>query len=96
MPEKEQELNIKLKIILSFHRNDRINFVAFLPIRDFFLIELDMFSEMNSTIEERRYPCNQINFYLGILCYSLFSFYQNIISMSDVCNKINGCNVNSI
>lgn len=54
-----------------------------------------MFAEKNSTIEERRYTCNQIKFYLGILFYSLFSFYQNIISMSDVCNKISGSNVKS-
>lgn len=96
MPEKEQEINIKLKIILFFQKNDRINFVAFFSIRDFFLIELDMLSEKNSTIEERRYPCNQIKFYFGIRCYSLFSFHLNIISMSDVFNKINGSNVNSI
>lgn len=88
MPEKEQEINIKLKIILFFQKNDRINFVAFFSIRDFFL--------KNSTIEERRYPCNQIKFYFGIRCYSLFSFHLNIISMSDVFNKINGSNVNSI
>lgn len=36
MPEKEQEINIKLKIILFFQKNDRINFVAFFSIRDFF------------------------------------------------------------
>lgn len=36
MPEKEQEINIKLKIILFFQKNDRINFVAFFQSEIFF------------------------------------------------------------